>query len=130
MVVGSYVKQQVRQKIFQHLVKRGKPVAVKYITAGYGELAGGIAGVGISVAIGDYYGAFQGLSGNNRDGPFNGRNPPFGYFEGEGINGSPPGAQYQTLRTVAHKPNRIRNRGKQLSCDCYRCLRQKHKRRR
>ena len=68
MVVVSGAKQYIKTRILQQLVKRSKPAIVQHITAGYGELAGGIAGVGISVAIGDYYGAFQGLTSNRGNG--------------------------------------------------------------
>ncbi len=99
------VVRKIGQRLVQQLVKRSKPAIVRSVTAGYGELAGGIAGVGISIAIGDYYGAFTGITGNRGNGETPSRNPPFGYLEGEKLNGLTSSTFNKTLL-----PNQFGNR--------------------
>ncbi len=107
LVLGSAIKYAIRQR----LATTAKPYIVKHVTAGYGELAGGIAGVGISIAIGDYYGAFTGITGNIGNKPPNGRNPPFGYLERrEGLNGPTNGTFNQTYRANINRNGNRRNR--------------------
>ncbi len=106
MVIGRVA----RRYIVQQLLKRTKPTIVKHVTAGYGELAGGIAGVAISVSIGDYYGAFTGLPSNRGNGETPSRNPPFGYLEGESpVNGATNRPFNQALRPVQFGNGRRRN---------------------
>ena len=88
-----------RRFIIQQLVKRGKPAFVKHVSQEYGQIAGSIAGIALSVSVGDYYGAFTGISGKWGNNPPDSRNPPFGYFPGgEDVIGPPNGQFRETLR--------------------------------
>ncbi len=76
----------------QQLAQRGGPKFKSYIKEEYGQIAAGIAGIGLSYfAGGDYFGEIRkSLSG---DGPSNDRMPPFGYFDGGEVDGSSYGTQ-------------------------------------
>ncbi len=110
-----------RRVIVQQLVKRGKSRFVKYVTDEYGQFAGGAAGVAISISVGDYYGAFTGITGNFGNNPPDRRNPPFGYLEGaQTLDGPSNGAFHQALRpTRSKKYNRRRiRRPRDSGCCC------------
>ncbi len=107
---------QLARPILQRLVKVGKPFATRYITTQYGAIAGQIAGVAISVGIGDYSGAFTGLADYYRGRPPARGNPPFGYFDGGEVVGPPNGPFFETLRSVSYRPNRYGNKRDHKSC--------------
>ncbi len=97
LAVGKIVQRYV----VQQLVKRGKSRFVNYVTQEYGQLAGGAAGIALSVSVGDYYGALTGITGNFGNNPPDRRNPPFGYLEGDApVNGPTNGSFNQALRPV------------------------------
>ncbi len=111
---------QLARPIVQQLVKRGKSKFVNYISQEYGQIAGGAAGIALSISVGDYYGAFTGITGNFGNNPPDRRNPPFGYLEGsQGINGSTNGAFHQTLRPTGFKV--YNRRSGRSACDCRKC---------
>ncbi len=124
------LKRLAQRYIVQQVAKRVKPGFVNYVSQQYGAAAGTIAGIGFSVAAGDYYGALTGLTGKpGSDSPYD-RNPPIGYYEpGGGLNGSTPGTQYQALRVVQYSYRNRRSSCRQDCRGCSRCLRQKHRRR-
>ncbi len=107
MVAGKVAQRYVVQR----LVKAGKPFIQRYVSKHYGEIAGSLAGIAISVSAGDYYGAISGISrgGSNESPPD--RNPPFGYYPGDRrLNGKSNGAQYKALLSGnSYKYNNRRN---------------------
>lgn len=122
MVVGRVVQRRV----IQYLVARAKPRFTKYIASEYGEVAAFATGIGISVGVGDYYGAFTGATDFIGGKPPGGRNPPFGYYPGGPLNGPSNGTFHETLR-----PNNSKYRnysGKKRRNNCY-CGRKKFSKR-
>lgn len=108
--------------ITQRLVAGTKPLIQKYITKHYGEIAGSLAGIGLSVFAGDYYGAITGATGSGGNGSPGDRTPPFGYYQGNGgITGKTYYTQYQAHRSIQHKNNRGRNRRKSNNSGCCCC---------
>ncbi len=110
---------QLARPIVQRLAQVGKPFIQRYVTKNYGEIAGTAAGIAISLSVGDYYGAFSGITGNSGDEPPGGRNPPFGYYPGEGVNGKGNGTQYQTYNSVQYSNNRRGRKKRYCACRRY-----------
>ncbi len=120
MVVGRIAKRY----ILQQLVKRGKPGFTKYVSQEYGQIAGSIAGIALSVGVGDYYGAITGVTGKFGAGPPDERNPPFGYL-GEGLNGPPNGAFRKAHSTKVYSNRNRRNRSNIRDSEKCCCVKQK-----
>ncbi len=118
------LRRVIQRRIVQSLVARAKPRFTKYITSQYGEVAGFAAGVAISVGAGDYYGAFTGAADYLGGKPPGGRNPPFGYFPGAGLNGPTNGSFNQALRPVQYRYRNRRNSKYTRGCACC-CKRRK-----
>ncbi len=109
-----------KRYIVQQLAKRFKPGFTKYISQQYGAAAGTAAGIGFSIAAGDYYGALTGITGQPRtDSPYD-RDPPIGYYDpvqgGNGLNGSTNGSFHKTLRPTGF--TKYRRRGNRRTCNC------------
>ncbi len=116
MVIGRLASRYVKQR----LVTIAKPRITHYISQEYGQIAGSIAGIALSVSVGDYYGAITGISGKFGNNPPDDRAPPFGYFDGsQAIIGPSFGTQYKALRTFSNRSNR--NRRCPKHCSCKRC---------
>ncbi len=116
------VRRIAQRYIVQRMVKTAKPYIVKHVTQGYGEIAGLAVGVGISIAAGDYYGAFTGASDYLGGKPPNSRNPPFGYYPGEGgVNVGTTSSQFQKTLRPSHIVYRSkRSYRKRNYCECRR----------
>ncbi len=106
------------RSVGQFLVKRGKQKFVNYISQEYGQLAGGAAGIALSISVGDYYGAFTGISSKFGDSPHDRRNPPFGYIEGDAVNGTP---NYQFHKTYSPIQYRYRNKRRRYNSRVVKC---------
>ncbi len=93
MVVVSGVKTYVKRRVVQYVAQRFKPRFVNYVSQQYGAAAGTAAGIGFSIAAGDYYGALTGITGKpSSDSPYD-RNPPIGYYDPGGrLNGPTNGS--------------------------------------
>jgi len=127
MVIGRAV---AKRYIVQRLAQRYKPGITKYITQEYGQIAGSIAGVAISVGAGDYYGAITGITGKFGNNPPDDRAPPFGYFDqGGGMNGKANGSFSQTLRPIQYPNNRRRRGSRSNYCKCRKYRRSKYRKR-
>ncbi len=109
----------------QQLAQRGGPQFKRYVKEEYGQIAAGIAGIGLSyLSGGDYFGEIRKNFGGDK--PSNNRNPPFGYFDGsEQVNGPTNGTQYQTLRPAVYRNYRTRNKYKYKLSKCCCRVRQK-----
>ncbi len=120
-LASSFVKHAIRQRLAQV----AKPYAVRYITKHYGTMSGQIAGLGISIAVGDYYGAIKGISVPIGDKPFRDRDTPFGYYPGGKVDGQTNGSFGKALRASQYPNGKYKHRKKQqyCQCGCKRCKR-------
>ncbi len=130
MVAG--VGARIGTRIVQQLVKSQRGRIKNYLTQEYGQFIGGAAGVAISIGVGDYYGALTGITGNYGNEPPDKRNPPFGYLEGDALNGPTNGSFSKTLR-----PNQFINNNRKRkirhrvgACACVPIRRRRRTRRR
>ncbi len=122
---------QVVRPILQRLVTTSKPFVQRYVSKHYGEIAGSLAGIAISISAGDYYGAISGLTNTGSNGPPSDRNPAFGYYQpdssgGGTIGGSSGSTQYQTLRTTKFGNRNRRRKHSVQCCHCCKPARRKH----
>ncbi len=110
------IRRVIQRYAVQQLVKRAKPGITQYFAREYGQFIGGAAGVALSVSVGDYYGALTGITGNFGNNPPDRRNPPFGYLEGNEINGQTNYSFHQTLRPTRFTKYNRRSRRKPCYC--------------
>ncbi len=113
----------------QQLSQRYGSRIQNYARSQYGEVGASIAGIGLSYLSGqDIYTAInKGIGGGK---PPDGRNPPFGYFDGtDGLNGPTNGTFSQTLRSVSYFANNYRRKRRLCLVKCRKHIKSKSRKR-